>query len=41
MQKLSQVMKDTSNELDRAGSNVDKSEMREDIAIVEGLQVTF
>ncbi|XP_045826847.1 protein CHROMATIN REMODELING 4 [Trifolium pratense] len=37
--KFSQVMKDTSNELDKAGSQLDGTLMNEDSAILESLQV--
>ncbi|CAJ1935736.1 unnamed protein product [Sphenostylis stenocarpa] len=38
-EKFSRVMKDTSNELDKAGNPVDETLMHEDSAVVESLQV--
>jgi len=41
MQKFSRVMKDTSNDLDKAQNLVDETLMHEDSAVVESLQVAF
>lgn len=41
MQMFPQLIKGTSNGLDKAGSPVDRTLMHEDSAVVEPLQVTF